>query len=63
MPRCNERDFEPALVANCSRREDAVGCGNNGARHVSSIATASLSQLRRDHETGQLEPKITYAAK
>jgi hypothetical protein len=31
-------------------------------RLVSSIATASLSQLRRDHETGQLEHKITYVS-
>jgi hypothetical protein len=27
------RDFEPALVAVWSRREDAVGCAHNGEQH------------------------------
>src|SRR5713226_6727928 len=30
---CNERISGPALVVIWSRREDAVGCGNNGEQH------------------------------
>jgi hypothetical protein len=54
-----ESSMSKAGLDNRHRNKD----GEIGGKHGNTLIRTSLSQLRRDHETGHLEHKIAHASK